>query len=135
MHESEICFNCHVCHTPECPTDGTHLPTCHGFSTWLGGSVIDHLRSLWLRKLGDALPVMELPTDHPRPSVQSFRGAVQTIVFPADLTGDLRRLGRREGATLFMTLLAVFKTVLHHYTRQDDLVVGSPSAGRAREDL
>ena len=66
---------------------------------------------------------------------QSFRGAYQEMVLPEELTARLKALGQREGATLYMTLLAAFKVLLHRYSGQDDVVVGSPIAGRNRTEV
>src|SRR5512134_3164085 len=81
--------------------------------------------SFWKEYLRDLSP-LELPADHPRPSVPTYYGAVHTIEFPEILTEALRGLSRKEGVTLFMTLLAAFQGLLHRYTGQDDIVVGTP---------
>ncbi|HEX5715840.1 MAG TPA: amino acid adenylation domain-containing protein, partial [Thermoanaerobaculia bacterium] len=86
----------------------------------------------WREQLAGELPVLELPLDHPRPPVQTFRGAKLPVTLPAEA---LRNLARGQGATLFMALLAGFLTLLHRYTRQTDLVVGSPVAGRNRSEI
>ena len=78
---------------------------------------------------------MTLPTDRTRPPLPSYRGAMHTVFLPEGLTGELKALGRRENVTLFMTLLAAFKVLLARYSGQDNLVVGSPIAGRNRVDL
>src|SRR2546426_249835 len=77
-------------------------------------------------------PTLRLPTDRPRPAVQSYRGARETAVLGRELLEALRELSRREQVTLFMTLLAAFQTLLHRYAGVDDVVVGSPIAGRRR---
>ncbi|HWN42523.1 MAG TPA: amino acid adenylation domain-containing protein [Thermoanaerobaculia bacterium] len=86
----------------------------------------------WREQLAGELPVLELPLDRPRPPVQTFRGAKLPVTLPAEA---LRNLARGQGATLFMALLAGFLTLLHRYTRQADLVVGSPVAGRNRSEI
>jgi amino acid adenylation domain-containing protein len=86
----------------------------------------------WREQLAGELPVLELPLDRPRPPVQTFRGAKLPVTLPAEV---LRNLARGQGATLFMALLAGFMTLLHRYTRQTDLVVGSPVAGRNRSEI
>ncbi|EST37746.1 hypothetical protein N566_11325, partial [Streptomycetaceae bacterium MP113-05] len=88
----------------------------------------------WRGRLND-LPVADLPTDHPRPPVQSFRGAVRTRILPGDVVRTLEELGRREGATLFMVLLAAYYVLLQRYCGRRDLAVGSPVAGRSRPEL
>jgi amino acid adenylation domain-containing protein len=77
-------------------------------------------------------PTLPLPTDRPRPAVQSYRGARETVVLARGLMEALRELSRREQVTLFMTLLAAFQTLLHRYGGMDDVVVGAPIAGRRR---
>src|SRR6266576_2564818 len=101
---------------------------------WLDGEVRQRQVGYWREQLAE-LPVLELPTDRPRPAVQSFRGGHHALRLEAGLTAGLRQLSQREGVTLFMTLLAAFQTLLHRYTGQDDIVVGSPIAGRTRAEL
>lgn len=84
----------------------------------------------WQRQLQGAPPLLELPTDHPRPPVQTHRAAHVTLLLPDDLTRALAALGERDGATLFMTLLAGFKVLLYRLTGQPDVVVGAPVANR-----
>jgi aspartate racemase len=100
---------------------------------WLQGEVLDKQLGYWKRQLAD-VAALELPTDRPRPPVQTYRGARQSLTLPKSLTEALRELSRREGVTLFMTLLAAFQTLLHRYTGQDDVVVGSPIAGRTQAE-
>ncbi len=102
---------------------------------WLEGGRGAAQLAYWRRKLADLPPLLSLPTDRPRPAAQSFRGAQHPIALPADLTGALRALSRRERVSLFMTLLAAFQTLLHRYSGQDDLVVGTVSAGRKLPEL
>ncbi|HEX8127476.1 MAG TPA: amino acid adenylation domain-containing protein [Pyrinomonadaceae bacterium] len=102
---------------------------------WLTGDVLDSQLHYWKNQLAGAPPILELPTDHPRPSLQTFVGAQHTFTIPANLTEALKKLNRRAGVTLFMTLLAVFKVLLQRYTGQDDIVVGAPIAGRNRAEI
>ncbi|TCP59316.1 amino acid adenylation domain-containing protein [Tumebacillus sp. BK434] len=88
----------------------------------------------WKQQLGGELPVLELPTDRPRPRVQTYRGALHRFALPQEAIARLEQLGREEGATLYMTLLAAFKTLLYRYTGQTDLLVGSPIAGRSQSE-
>ncbi|MCK4359258.1 MAG: amino acid adenylation domain-containing protein [Candidatus Cloacimonetes bacterium] len=97
---------------------------------WLQHEVIESQLSYWKQQLSADLPVLQLPTDHPRPVIQSHCGEHQTLVFPQNLTEKLNTLSHEEGATLFMTLLSAFKTLLYHYTDQEDIIVGTPIAGR-----
>ncbi len=89
----------------------------------------------WRKQLGEQLPVLRLPADHARPVVQSFRGAIQPVAFSKDLTDALKLLSRREGVTLFMTLLAGFATLLHRYSSSEDVVIGTVTSGRKRSEL
>src|SRR6185503_3860117 len=83
-------------------------------------------------QLAGAPSVLQLPTDRPRPPVQTFQGADQRFTFPPELTGALLELSRRHGATLFMTMLAAWQVLLARYSGQDDIVIGTPIAGRTR---
>jgi amino acid adenylation domain-containing protein len=97
---------------------------------WLSGDVLDSQLAYWKQRLGGELPVLELPTDRPRPPVQTYRGASQSLELSKELTDALKALSQREGVTLFMTLLAAFKVLLYRYTGQEDVIVGSPIANR-----
>jgi amino acid adenylation domain-containing protein len=101
---------------------------------WLAGEVFETHLSYWRQQLGD-LPVLNLPTDKPRPEVQSFRGSSQSLQLPVSLVKALNALSKREGVTLFMLLLAAFKALLARYTEQTDIVIGSPIANRNRVEL
>ena len=109
------------------------------FAVWqrqsLQGEVLDAQLHYWKKQLAGIPSVLELPTDHPRPAVQTYRGARQPLTLTKSTVEALEGLGRREGTTLFMTLLAAFKILLHRYTNQDDIVVGSPTAGRSRMEI
>jgi amino acid adenylation domain-containing protein len=100
----------------------------------LQGRLLEEQLSYWKRQLSGAA-VLDLPADRPRPAAQTFRGARKSVVFAKALCGELKAFSRRQGATLFMTLLTAFQTLLHRYTGQDDIVVGSPIAGRSRSEL
>ncbi|HWM94025.1 MAG TPA: amino acid adenylation domain-containing protein [Thermoanaerobaculia bacterium] len=99
---------------------------------WLRGEALEGLRSAWRRLLLGAPTVLELPTDRPRPPVQGYRGAVRTVSADGELTRGLEELGRAEGCTLYMTLLAAFEVLIRSLSRQDDFLVGTPVAGRSR---
>jgi amino acid adenylation domain-containing protein len=101
---------------------------------WLQGKVLEEQLSYWKQQLDD-LPVLRLPTDRPRPPLPSFQGAYHLVTLPSRIMDALKELSQREGATLFMTLLAAFKALLHRYTGQDDIVVGSPVANRNRAEI
>ena len=102
---------------------------------WLQGEVLDRQLSYWKKQLDGIPAVLNLPTDRPRPPVQSYRGARQSIELSKELTDGLNALSRKEGVTLFMTLLAAFQTLLYRYTGQEDIVVGSPIANRNRTEI
>ena len=101
---------------------------------WLRGEVLEQQLSYWKNQLGGELPVLEMPTDRPRPRVQTYPGARATLVLSEELTRALTALSQREGATLFMTLLAAFKVLLQRYTGQEDIIVGSPIANRPQTE-
>src|SRR6185295_9090664 len=99
---------------------------------WLQGEVLEEQLRYWRRQLGGELPVLELPADRPRPAVQSYRGASYAVSLSRSLTVGLQELSRREGVTLFMTLLAAFQVLLYRYSGQGDVLVGTPIAGRGQ---
>jgi amino acid adenylation domain-containing protein len=109
------------------------------FACWqrqrLQGDVLEKQLSYWRNKLSGELPVLQMPTDRPRPSIQTFRGAIKPVELPDRLCRALRQLGQRTGCTLFMTLLAGFQTLLHRYTGQTDIIVGTGLAGRNRSEI
>jgi amino acid adenylation domain-containing protein/non-ribosomal peptide synthase protein (TIGR01720 family) len=110
------------------------------FAVWqraeMSGGTLAAQLGYWRERLAGAPAVIELPFDRPRPAAQSFRGDSLTFQLPdAALGPALRELSRRHGTTLFMTLLAVFQVLLHRYTGQPELVVGSPIANRNRVEL
>ena len=97
---------------------------------WLSVPLLERQLAYWKNKLGGELPVLELPADRPRPVVQTYPGGRATLTLSEELTRGLIALSQREGATLFMTLLAGFKVLLQRYTGQEDIIVGSPIANR-----
>jgi amino acid adenylation domain-containing protein len=101
---------------------------------WLQGNRLEEQLSYWRAQLSDAPPLLELPTDRPRPPVQSYKGAHETLLLCESLSRSLKELSRREGATLFMTLLAAFSTLLYRYSSQRDILVGTPIANRNRAE-
>ncbi len=105
---------------------------------WLRGEILEAQLAYWRGQLAGSAEILELPTDRPRPAVQSFRGARRPFRLSGELAAGLSRLSRGRGATLFMTLLAGFEALLYRVTGQTDLSVGTPVAGRTRvetEDL
>jgi amino acid adenylation domain-containing protein len=102
---------------------------------WLDGPIREVQLAYWRRQLAGAPPLLTLPTDRARPSVATSAGARVATTLPASLVEGLRALSRQEGATLFMTLLAGWQALLARYSGQDDIVVGTPIAGRTRVEL
>ena len=94
------------------------------------GEVLESRISYWKKQLGGKLPVLQLPSVRPRPAALTFRGYEVAFVLDRGLTRNLKTLSQREGATLFMTLLAAFKVLLFRYSGQTDLIIGSPMASR-----
>ncbi|MBV9108491.1 MAG: amino acid adenylation domain-containing protein, partial [Gemmatimonadetes bacterium] len=101
----------------------------------LAGEVLDRQLSYWRERLAGAPELLELPTDHPRPAVQTHRGASVPVELSPELLERLQALGRSEGATLYMTLLGAFQVLLGKYAGSEDVVVGSPIAGRMRREV
>jgi len=96
----------------------------------LDDGVVKQRVEYWSRQLGGTLPVLQLPTDRARPGTGTFRGAMQSFALSRQLSEDLRSLSRQQGVTLFMTLLAALDTLLYRYSGQEDILVGSITAGR-----
>ncbi|WP_332769322.1 condensation domain-containing protein, partial [Phenylobacterium sp.] len=103
--------------------------------SWLQGETLGRQLDYWRECLSNAPLVLELPTDRPRPAAASFQGASHRFELPEELTTRLRGLARREGATLFMALLAGFQAILSRWSRQSEVVVGTSVAGRAHRQL
>ena len=107
----------------------------HWQRRWLQEAAMAPQLAYWRQQLGGELPRLELPTDFPRPPVRTFRGAHQRRQLAAPVAQALRQICHQEGATLFMVLLAGFTTLLQRYTGQDDIVVGTPIAGRTHAEV
>ncbi len=101
----------------------------------LEGPFLEKQLAYWRKQLAGAPAVLALPTDRPRPSVQTFRGERRTLELSAELKEQLYDLSQHKGVTLFMTLLAAFQTLLYRYSGCEDIVVGSPSANRNRSEI
>src|SRR5271166_1052329 len=97
---------------------------------WLKGETLERQLNYWKEQLADAPALLELPTDRPRPPVQTFRGGHVVFTISKETTEGLKAIGRRVGATPFMTLYAAFAILLSRWSGQEDLVIGSPIAGR-----
>ena len=101
---------------------------------WLAGETLDRQLVWWRERLA-SVPPLALPTDRPRPAVPAYRGGRRALALPPSLTREISALGRREGVTLFMTLLAAFSAVLGRWADQESLAVGTPIANRTRLEL
>ncbi len=108
------------------------------FASWqrheLQGDVLETQLAYWRKQLHN-LPVLQLPSDRPRPAVQTYRGAIYPLQIAPALTQALEALSQQSGASLFMTLLAAFQMLLYRYTGQEDIAIGSPIANRHRSEL
>ncbi|MCP4686751.1 MAG: amino acid adenylation domain-containing protein [Desulfobacterales bacterium] len=127
-------------HLEERPNPLPDLPIQYAdYAQWqrdrLTGERLETLLRHWKKRLADAPAALELPADRPRPPVMTHRGGLETFHLPADLTENLRGVGREAGATLFMTLLAAYTALLSRYSGQEDIVVGAPAAGRDRPEV
>jgi len=101
---------------------------------WLQGHALETQTIYWKKQLSGAPAVLELPTDRPRPALQTFNGACHSMLLPQALSEALAELSRHADATPFMTLLAAFQTLLRRYTNQEDIVLGTPIANRTRRE-
>jgi amino acid adenylation domain-containing protein len=102
---------------------------------WLQGEVLDNHLNYWKRQLAGAPMLLELPTDRPRPAAQSFEGARQFLRCPDGMLENFKLLCRKEGATMFMTMLAAFGTLLYRWSGQEDMLIGTPVSGRSRTEV
>ncbi|MBM2804325.1 MAG: non-ribosomal peptide synthetase [Deltaproteobacteria bacterium] len=117
------------------PSPFEHLPVQYSDyavwqRNWLQGEVLDTQLDYWKKQL-ENLSILTLPTDRPRTPRQSFLGARVSVALPQALTASLNELSNRNAVTPFMTLLAAFQLLLHRYTGQEDIVIGSPVANCA----
>lgn len=103
--------------------------------SWLQGEVLEQQLAYWKQHLGAKPAVLELPTDFPRPAVQTYRGASFIFPFSPALSQSLKTFCRAQQATMFMVLLAAFNVLFHRYTGQQEIIVGSPIANRNRKEL
>jgi amino acid adenylation domain-containing protein len=97
---------------------------------WLQGEILEKQINYWKNQLGDASPLLELPTDYPRPAQQSYRGDRYIYCFTPELTTAVNAFSQQQGVSLYMTLLATLSILLSRYSRQNDLCIGSPIANR-----
>ncbi|MEO6196237.1 MAG: amino acid adenylation domain-containing protein [Thermoanaerobaculia bacterium] len=102
---------------------------------WMAGPVMDRMLDFWKRKLAGAPHGLEIATDRPRPARTSFAGDVELFLLPPDLYDGLRKFSRREGFTLYMTMLAGFFALLQRYTGEQDMVIGTSNANRRAREI
>ncbi len=123
---------------PELPLQ--YADFAHWQREWLqavgakGCSPLQTQLAYWRQQL-NGISMLHLPTDRPKPAIQTYQGTTQFIELPLKLTDALQTLSQQEGVTLFMTLLAAFQTLLYRYTHQEDIAVGSPIANRNRSEI
>ncbi|MEO7328036.1 MAG: amino acid adenylation domain-containing protein, partial [Minicystis sp.] len=101
---------------------------------WLDGAILDQQLTFWTESLRGAPEALDLPADHPRPALPTHRGARKVFGLSAEVCEGLHALAQQQGVTMFMLLLAAFDVLLHRYTGQESIVVGSPVAGRGRAE-
>jgi len=101
---------------------------------WFKGKTMEEQVNYWKEQLNGIPPVIELPLDKPRPAYQTFNGDFKTFHIPAEISARLKEISRRQDVTMFMTLLAAYFVLLHRYSGQDDICVGSPIANRNRKE-
>jgi amino acid adenylation domain-containing protein len=121
--------------SPLPPLSLQYADFAHWQREWLQGEILQTQLNYWQQQLADVPPLLELPTDRSRPSIQSFRGRSEFLTINRHLTQKLKRLSQESGTTLFMTLLAAFTILLSRYSRQEDIVVGSAIANRNRKEI
>ncbi|AKE63592.1 Siderophore biosynthesis non-ribosomal peptide synthetase module [Microcystis aeruginosa NIES-2549] len=102
---------------------------------WLQGKILENQLNYWKKQLTAAPPLLELPTDKPRPATPNFRGHSISFQIDSELTEKLKLLSQKSGVTLFMTLLAALNTLLFRYSGQDDILIGTPTANRNRQEI
>ncbi|TRU41490.1 MAG: amino acid adenylation domain-containing protein, partial [Microcystis aeruginosa Ma_QC_Ca_00000000_S207] len=122
------------------PSSLSPLPIQYGDYTlwqkqWLQGDILQRQLDYWQKQLADAPALLSLPTDRPRPAVQSFAGAHLPFTLSWELSQKLTQLTQEQGVTLFMTLLTAFDILLYRYTEQEDILIGTPIANRNRSEL
>ncbi|HBB30918.1 MAG TPA: hypothetical protein DDZ80_13165 [Cyanobacteria bacterium UBA8803] len=102
---------------------------------WWQGEFLASQLSYWKQQLGGNLPILQLPTDYPRPPIQTYSGKQQYLLLSPELSSEIKELSRSSGVTLFMTLLAAFYTLLYRYSGQSDIIIGTPIAGRNQVEI
>lgn len=109
------------------------------FAVWqrklIDSGAFEKMKSYWMDKFSSELPVLNMPLDYPRPAVTKFEGDYITFEADSELSGKLKKLSAKNGATLYMTLMAAYNVLLSKYTGQEDIIVGAVSMGRRNPDL
>jgi amino acid adenylation domain-containing protein/non-ribosomal peptide synthase protein (TIGR01720 family) len=118
---------------PEIKT--TYVDFAYWQQTMLNSDKGDAQAQYWLQKLSGELPILDLPLDFPRPAIQTYTGASIGFKLDTKILQALRAIVKTSGTTLYILLLSIFQVLLHRYTQQDDIVIGSPSAGRCHADF
>jgi len=121
--------------SPLAPLPIQYADFAHWQRQWLQGEVLERQLSYWQKQLANVPPLLELPTDRPRPPVQTFQGSQEYFELNEHLSQNLRTLCRQQKVTLFMLLLATFQTLLYRYSGETDIVVGFPIANRTRAEI
>ncbi|WP_421655811.1 amino acid adenylation domain-containing protein [Leptothermofonsia sp. ETS-13] len=121
--------------SPLSPLPIQYADFVHWQQQWLQQDFVHQQLAYWKQQLAGAPSLLELPSDRPRPAIQSFRGGTESVTLDVELTRQLKQLSQRTGSTLYMTLLAVFATLLSRYSGCQDLVIGSPVANRKRSEI
>ena len=112
-----------------------YVDFAHWQRNWLQGDVLQAQLNYWKQQLAGIPPLLEIPTDRRRPVFQSYQGANYSFTLPRAFSDSINALSQAEGATLFMTLLAAFKTMLYRYSGQSQIVIGSAIANRNRSEI
>ena len=126
-------FTQDILSSPLLPLPIQYIDFVHWQREWFNGEIKERQITYWMRQLANAAPLIELPLDYPRPSIQTFNGATQAFSLSADLVTALRDLSKQENVTLYMTLLAAFQILLYRYSGQQDILIGSPIANRTQK--
>jgi len=121
--------------SPLIPLEIQYADFAHWQQSWLTGTVLEQQLDYWKDKLSGAAPILNIPTDRPRPAVQTSSGATVNFALDTELVEALRQMNKEEGVTMFMSLLASFQVLLRHYSRQDDILVGAPIANRTKSKI
>jgi len=115
--------------------DIQYVDYAHWQQTWLSGEVLQTQLAYWEKQLAGIPPLLELPTDRPRPAVQSSRGEQELFTLSSNTALAVRELSQQEGVTLFMLMMAAFQALLYRYSGQNDVTIGTPIANRNRSEI